>query len=255
VDEAQDLSPVALAFLAEVCTKPEGLFFAADNKQSLYSRSYNWSSVHPRLQFRGRTSVLRRNYRSTREIDQAAFEVLQPYDGESIEESASVNEGPLPVLVQGVMAENECDWVIRFIRQMAKHLHLKPSTSAVLVPTEGIGKTIADGLRSTGLQAQFFAGRDLDLSIDVVRVLTLHSAKGLEFPIVVVAGLEEGTYPLPGDFDEDGLFEERASHERRRLYVGLTRAMRGLMLLLPSGCEHPGTLNLNLNHWHVEEVK
>ncbi|MCA9628450.1 MAG: UvrD-helicase domain-containing protein, partial [Myxococcales bacterium] len=85
VDEAQDLSPVALALLAEVCTTPEGLFLAADSKQSLYSRNYTWSSAHPRLQFRGRTAVLRRNYRSTREIDRAAFLVLEPEEGEELE--------------------------------------------------------------------------------------------------------------------------------------------------------------------------
>ncbi|MGE6759406.1 UvrD-helicase domain-containing protein [Corallococcus interemptor] len=61
VDEAQDLSPVSLALMAEVCKSAEGLFFAADNKQSLYSRNYTWNSAHPRLQFRGR----RRCFRAT----------------------------------------------------------------------------------------------------------------------------------------------------------------------------------------------
>lgn len=103
-----------------------------------------------------------------------------------------------------------------------------------------------------GIEAQFFPGRDLDLKADVVRVLTLHAAKGLEFPIVVVAGLESGHWSVPEDFDEPDLFAERARNERRVLYVGLTRAMRGLMLLVPQGCRHPAIVDLNLNHWHVE---
>ena len=47
---------------------------------------------------------------------------------------------------------------------------------------------------------------------------------------------------------------ERARHERRVLYVGLTRAMRGLMLMSPQGCRHPAIVDLDLNHWHVESA-
>ena len=87
-----------------------------------------------------------------------------------------------------------------------------------------------------------------------MRVLTLHAAKGLEFPIVIVAGLESGAWPVPEDFEEPDLFAERARHERRVLHVGLTRAMRGLMLLVPQGCRHPAVVDLDLNHWHVESA-
>jgi mRNA-degrading endonuclease RelE of RelBE toxin-antitoxin system len=252
VDEAQDLSPVSLALLAESCKSADGLFFAADNKQSLYSRNYTWSSAHPRLQFRGRTATLARNYRSTREIDRAAFSVLIAGEDEEIVASDSVHEGPLPVLVRDVPAEKQAVWIARFVRQMARHLHLKTSAAAVLVPTSAAGETLATELRTLGLEAQFFQGRDLDLKADTVRVLTLHAAKGLEFPIVVVAGLDGGAWPVPEDFDEPDLFAERARHERRVLYVGLTRAMRGLMLIFPHGCRHPAAVDLDLNHWHLE---
>jgi superfamily I DNA/RNA helicase/mRNA-degrading endonuclease RelE of RelBE toxin-antitoxin system len=252
VDEAQDLSPVSWALMAEVCRTGEGLFFAADSKQSLYSRNYSWSSAHPRLQFRGRTALLRRNYRSTREIDRAAFSVLVSDEGEELVASDSVHEGPLPVLVRNVAPESQADWTARFIRQMARYLHLKTSAACILVPDAAIGETLATELRSAGLEARFYAGRDLDLKVDVVRVLTLHSAKGLEFPIVVVAGLEAGQWAVPEDFDDPELFAERARNERRTMYVGLTRAMRGLMLIVPSECRHPAVVDLDLTQWHVE---
>ena len=254
VDEAQDLSPVSLALMAEVCKSAEGLFFAADNKQSLYSRNYTWSSAHPRLQFRGRTALLSRNYRSTGEIDRAAFSVLLAEEDDELVASNSVHEGPIPVLVRNVAPDKQAEWISRFVRQMARHLHLKTSAAAVLVPGAPAGETLAAELQAQGLKTRFFPGRDIDLKADVVRVLTLHAAKGLEFPIVIVAGLDSGNWPVPEDFDEPDLFAERARHERRVLYVGLTRAMRGLMLVVPQGCRHPAVVNLDLNHWHVESA-
>ena len=255
VDEAQDLSPVSLAIMAEVCAAAEGLFFAADSKQSLYSRNYTWSSAHPRLQFRGRTALLRRNYRSTSEIDRAAFAVLQAEEGEEQAASDSLHHGPLPVLVTDLDPAAQATWIARFVRQMARHLHLKTSASAVLVPNAAAGEVLARELGAQGLDTRFFPGRDLDLKADVVRLLTLHSAKGLEFPIVVVAGLETGAWPVPEDFDEPDLFAERSRHERRLLYVALTRAMRGLMLLAPAGCRHPALRDLQTTHWHVESAR
>src|SRR5206468_9390645 len=112
---------------------PEGLFFAADTKQSIYSRNYNWTSADPRLQFRGRTATLTRNYRSTREIELAAFSVLLPEGGESLQPSSSINEGPLPVLLRGVEPDAEGRWIARFVRQMSRELHLRQNAAAVLV--------------------------------------------------------------------------------------------------------------------------
>lgn len=254
VDEAQDLSPAALSLMAYACKSAEGLFFAADSKQSLYSRNYSWASANPRLQFRGRTAALKRNYRSTAEIDRAAFSLLRPESGEPLAPSTSIHEGPLPVLVRGVRAEHEPEWIVKFVRQLSKHLHLRQSAAAVLVPTSEIGETMASALTELGLPAKYFKGRDLDLRQDVVKVLTLFSAKGLEFPMVVTAGFHEGTYPVAEDFGEPDLFAERMRHERRLLYVAFTRAMRGLMVMVPTGCRHEALVQLDPTQWHVEET-
>ena len=61
---------------------------------------------------------------------------------------------------------------------------------------------------------------------DAVVMMTLHSAKGLEFPVVFIPGMENGMFPGVAAFDETAKMEE----ERRLCYVGITRAMKKLYL-------------------------
>jgi DNA helicase-2/ATP-dependent DNA helicase PcrA len=76
-------------------------------------------------------------------------------------------------------------------------------------------------------RATLVAGVDqLAADADAVTLMTLHTAKGLEFPVVFIAGLEDGLFPLSRSFEDPALLEE----ERRLFYVGITRAEQKLYL-------------------------
>ncbi len=61
---------------------------------------------------------------------------------------------------------------------------------------------------------------------DCVQMMTMHSSKGLEFPLVFIVGMEEGLFPSQRSLEEEGKLEE----ERRLCYVGITRAREQLVL-------------------------
>ena len=94
----------------------------------------------------------------------------------------------------------------------------------------GRGFTAAKGL--TGLdrflqQAALFSELDRhDPDADLVTLMTVHNAKGLEFPCVFITGLEDGLFPLSHSLDDQSALEE----ERRLFYVGITRAGERLLL-------------------------
>ena len=99
---------------------------------------------------------------------------------------------------------------------------------------KGVG---IDALGSA-LTAISLSGKDDDPG-NAVRLMTLHSAKGLEFDHVHIVGLDDGTFP-----HQSAIEEGRLEEERRLLYVGITRARKTLCLSYPltrsryGNCEH-----------------
>jgi len=90
----------------------------------------------------------------------------------------------------------------------------------------------------------------LDEKADTVTLITLHQAKGLEFPVVFIVGMEEGILPHRKSFDDPGEMEE----ERRLCYVGITRARKQVYLLRSYRRSLFGSSSANLPSRFLQDI-
>lgn len=90
-------------------------------------------------------------------------------------------------------------------------------------PENAIGSSLSVFLSQVALDA---GDEQASEHSDYVSLMTLHAAKGLEFPLVFISGVEEGLFPHQMSVDQPGGLEE----ERRLCYVGMTRAMQKLII-------------------------
>ncbi|MCB1754997.1 MAG: DNA helicase II [Gammaproteobacteria bacterium] len=85
---------------------------------------------------------------------------------------------------------------------------------------------------------------------DAVQLMTIHSAKGLEFPVVFLTGMEQGLFPHPRSVEEAGRLEE----ERRLCYVGITRAEEKLYMTWAEQRRIHGREQYNTPSKFIEEI-
>jgi DNA helicase-2/ATP-dependent DNA helicase PcrA len=90
----------------------------------------------------------------------------------------------------------------------------------------------------------------LDDGSGMVTLMTLHNAKGLEFPVIFIAGMEDGVFPHMRSLGDPGELEE----ERRLAYVGITRARERLYLSLATSRNLWGTPNYNSASRFLKEI-
>jgi DNA helicase-2/ATP-dependent DNA helicase PcrA len=161
-------------------------------------------------------------------------------------------ELPLEELTEHVVAQSgllEYHRAEKGERGQARVENLEELVSAAktFVPEETELSALQQFLDAAALDA---GDAQADPHEDSVQLMTLHSAKGLEFPLVFLAGMEENLFPHRMSLDEPGRLEE----ERRLCYVGVTRAMQKLVLTYAESRRIHGSESYNTASRFVREI-
>jgi DNA helicase II / ATP-dependent DNA helicase PcrA len=256
VDEFQDVDEQQYRLLTLLSSPDANVCVIGDPNQAIYgfrgadaSCFHRFAHDHPRA-----VSVsLTRNYRSTGTIVTASSQLLADPNFASTNNVISiVREMHERITIQTTSTDRaEAEFVIQTIEQLlgghsffsidsgrsdgrsdgradSRTNALSFADFAVLFRTDAQADALVEAFERSGMP---FRKRSIDEEVwdpraDRVSLLTLHAAKGLEFPIVFIVGLEDGVLPLYwGELDDAA-----AAEERRLLYVGMTRAEDRLFL-------------------------
>jgi hypothetical protein len=234
IDEAHDFEPEWLNLIVQmVDQETNSLLVLYDDAQSINApqkrRAFSFSQVG--IQARGRTTILRLNYRNTSEVMAVACEfareVLTPKEAEEdaiplVAPETAGRRGPPPILLQFPNEERELAHIVERARELNKAGSLW-SDMAVVFRYNNQGERVAAALGMAGIPIEWFgrhrSAGGAEPSNDSVKLLTMHSSKGLEFPIVFIPCLDS----MPNARLD-------AASEAKLLYVAMTRAMDRLIM-------------------------
>ena len=238
IDESQDLTRSQLLFLKAICNQKEysSFVFIADTAQNIYPQSWlgsgnSFASIGFSMQ--GRSHSLSKNYRTTTQISKAAYSLIE-HCAEIVEDENYVKpalidkHGVYPVCKQFSDERSQADYLAAEIKRLtAEH---DRSDMVILGRFKRQLDQIKTMLAQKGIACSDFNDKDLGFDSGDVKLITLHSIKGLEFPIVFMVGLNEGVIPYLPDADEEGRHDDEVK-ERKLFYVGMTRATEKLYML------------------------
>lgn len=231
IDEGHDFEPEWLKLVTQmVHPETNSLLVLYDSAQNIYgktrARKFSFKSVG--IHATGRTTILKINYRNTRQILQTAnlvaAEFLQPdaqdEDGTPLVQPVSCGrEGPAPMIVRLPSLREEAFKIADLLAAAHQEGHAW-GDMAILCRRHAVMFECAKALRALGLPHQVREkSGDFEPLANSIKVMTMHASKGLEFPVVAVPGV--------GQMPEEG---EEVGDEARLFYVAATRATQRLIL-------------------------
>lgn len=242
VDELQDLTEATLRLIRRLVPPgPNDLFLVGDGLQRIYPGGV--SLARNGIDVSGRGSVLRRNYRNTQEILRAAHAMMSAVKFDDIDEEAaeaqepeySLRHGEIPHLLRFAFPEHEIDWVGSEIAHLQKEKGYQPDEMAVLFRARyPYQEMVAQRLKT--YQPVELERDPMTYFGPGLKYTTFHSAKGLEFKIVFVVGVTDGSMVPKDDWSLQGEeLDEYLAREQRLLYVAMTRARDRLYLSYARG--------------------
>ena len=241
VDEGQDLTPMELKFLSELVPSQNRLFVVSDSTQAIHQKgSVNIQDDVVGVDFQGRVRELKVNYRSTKQISTAADEYLNSLGLENETEIENFYEkGPKPRLWKFVgPKENQIEHEIKEISHELNLLNSREggsrlSSVGIFTTTRANCSLIETHLNEMGIPARAYASNNYEKSRkSQVTIMPLKAIKGLEFPIVYIAGIGVN-FPRLSAAISDDVLNENITNAARELFVGMTRAMRALTVCIP----------------------
>ena len=239
IDEAQDLTAMQLR-VAQRLNKGglfnanRSTFLVGDAAQTLYSRGYAWKQVG--LQLVGRTATLRRNFRNTIQIAQAAAALLAynhtlTRSEEYVDPQFTRRNGPWPFILECDVTDREMSAVTEKILSLIEDHQFRLSDFSVLSPTIDLCTAMQQALVRNNIPCAIYSDDSFNILEEQVKILTFHSAKGLEFPVVFLLGLHQGILPRIVRTVDDEESDIDLERERSLLYVGMTRAAEALYMV------------------------
>ena len=244
VDEGQDLTPMELRVLSELIPSPNRLFVVADSAQAIHQPASLNLQESTEIDFQGRTRELKTNYRSTQQIADASSSFLHAFDLENETETTEFYySGPKPRLwkiagSEETQLENEMSAITDELRRIANKKGNQLSNIAIFSSSERKCKEIQTHLNKMDIPSRFCNSRTYEKSQkNQVTIMSLKSIKGLEFPIVYIAGLSDN-FPRNIDVELGEVAEENIERGVRDLFVGMTRAIQVLTLCIPENSDN-----------------
>lgn len=232
IDEGHDFQPEWLKLVVQMLDPvSNSLLLLYDDAQSIYAgkrKGFSFASVG--IEARGRTTILKLNYRNTMEILAAARvfaeEVLNAEDSDEdgvpvLAPQSAGRRGPFPELIRCDSQRAEVALIVRRIRE-AQAEGRSLNDIAVLFRNAYQADAVAEGLRRHGIAATLAKEAkktDLFAGTPSVKIVSMHSSKGLEFGLVFIPEL----CALPNRHHSE-------EEEARLLYVAMTRALESLVM-------------------------
>lgn len=236
VDEGQDFSDNAFRLLRALAGEEHAndIFIVGDAHQRIYRNRPTLSKCG--LNVRGRSSILKINYRTTEEIRRYAFALLNGISFDDLDDGTdlgdrcqSLTHGEKPEIREFKDANAELSFLTEEIGKLQKNGVVLSDICVVARTKKLVDDYIAQftkaGIRSYAIKRN----KTDDRNYDGLRVATMHRVKGLEFQYVFVAAVNSRVIPLPSAINKtDAVSEaETMTSEKCLLYVALTRAQKG----------------------------
>lgn len=233
IDEGHDFQPTWLQMLLKM-PENESLLLLYDDAQNIYENNqqqkFSFKSIGIKAQ--GRTSILRVNYRNTVEVLNLAYrfasEVMQETESEDedipvlIKPQSANRNGSIPQLI----SQSDFAAEVQYLIQMTKRYQeqgIPFKEMAIIYHGAKHADSIDKSFTSAKIPIEWINrdknSRNYDSQSDRIKLVTMHSSKGLEFSAVMIPGV--GSLPYS---------QQSAVKEARLLYVAMTRSTDKLLL-------------------------